>query len=125
MVGREQDLVQQAERRRYNLIRIWQKRYAHMVARHEGRASTHSQSYGKGICTKEEFMLWCKDFENLNVFLTIYFEWARNGFKRWDSPSIDRIDPKIGYTLDNIQWLSFSDNCEKNDKDPITHQALT
>lgn len=117
-------LAQMEEQRRYNFIRIWQKRYAHMVARHEGRATNHSNSQGKGIATKEEFFAWCKNFENLNVFLTIYFDWAHNGFNRWDSPSIDRVDPAKGYTLDNLQWLSFAENCEKNNKDPITHKKM-
>lgn len=123
MAKRERSTAWETEQRRYNFIRIWGKRYAHMLARQRGVASHQTNgALGKDICTKEEFIAWCKDFDNLNVFLTLYFEWAHNGFQRWDSPSIDRIDPKKGYTLDNLQWLSFADNCEKNNKhiDPIT-----
>lgn len=126
MAERVRSTAYEEQQRRYNMLRIWNKRYAHMLARQRGVASHQSKgALGKDICTKEEFIDWCKNFSNLNVFLTLYFEWAMNGFNRWDSPSIDRIDPKLGYTLDNLQWLAFSENCEKNNKDPITHRALT
>jgi hypothetical protein len=111
--------------RRYNFLRIWQKRYAHMLARQRGVASHQSNgARGKPICTPEEFMAWCMEFDNLQAFLTLYFEWAMNDFVRWYSPSIDRINPAKGYTLDNLQWLSFADNCEKNNKDPIDHREI-
>lgn len=125
MVEREKRLAQQINYARYNFLRIWGKRYNHMLDRQRGIASHQSNgALGKDICTKAEFMAWCKDFDNLNVFLALYFDWARNGFNRWDSPSIDRINPDKGYTLDNIQWLSFAENCEKNNKDPITHKEF-
>lgn len=123
-MSRETSLAYQTEQRRYNFVRIWQKRYAHMKARHDGRATTYSHSQGKGLMAYAEFMVWCKDFNNLNEFVTIYFDWAHNGFNRWDSPSIDRIKPELGYVAGNIQWLPFSENCEKNHKDPITHKEM-
>jgi hypothetical protein len=96
-----------------------------MLARQRGVASHQSNgALGKPIMTQEEFFDWCKDFTNLQEFLTIYFDWAANGFQRWDSPSIDRIRPNEGYVAGNIQWLSFADNCEKNNKDPITHKVM-
>lgn len=107
--------------RRYNFINIWQKRYAHMSARYDGRATTRSNSEGKGIMDREEFFTWCRDFDNLNVFISIYFDWAMNGFNRWDSPSIDRINSELGYVAGNIQWLSYSENCKKNNINPIDH----
>lgn len=124
MSPRDKKLLWETEHRRYDFLRIWQKRYAHMKARHEGRATKHSHSEGKGIMDYDEFMQWCKTFDNLNIFLTIYFDWAANGFNRWDSPSVDRIDPTLGYIVGNIQWLPFSENCEKNHKHPITHEEV-
>lgn len=112
------------QQRRYNFLNIWTRRYAHMKARHEGRSTTHSNSQGKGLMTREEFFQWCKDFKNLEIFLELYFDWAAGGYSRWTSPSIDRIDSAKGYTPDNIQWLTFAANCEKNNKDPITHREL-
>lgn len=124
-MGSVKSLEWQADQRRYNMLRIWDKRYAHMLARQRGVASHQSNgALGKDICTKDEFIAWCKHFDNLQEFISIYFDWAANGFQRWDSPSIDRIDPTKGYTCDNIQWLSFAANCEKNNKDPITHKEM-
>lgn len=97
-----------------------------MTARQNGHSTNFSHSNGKEIMTQEEFIVWCKDFENLNVFLVIYFEWAEANFPLDLSPSIDRIDPKKGYIAENIQWLSFRDNCEKNHKfvDPISKKMI-
>lgn len=115
----------QTEQRRYNFVRIWQKRYAHMLARQRGVASHQSNgALGKDIMSYDEFFKWCKDFDNLNTFLALYFDWAEDGFPRWLSPSIDRIDSHHGYIAGNIQWMSFADNCEKNNKHPITHEEV-
>lgn len=125
MTAKERINLRQQAHCRYNFIKIWQRRYAHMKSRQEGRASHQSNgALGKPICTPQEFEAWCMDFENLQVFLMLYFEWAMNGFNRWDSPSIDRIDPNKGYSLDNLQWLTFAENCEKNNKDPLTHKEM-
>ena len=121
---RKKNLKYHEETRRYSFIRIWQKRYAHMKARHEGRATHPSNCQGRGLMSQEEFFAWCKDFANLQHFLTLYFDWAESGFSAWFSPSIDRIDPAKGYVADNIQWLSFADNTEKNNICPITHKRI-
>ena len=124
MTTREKSLAYQTEQRRYNFVRIWQKRYAHMKARHEGNSTNYSHCQGKGLMTQDEFYTWCKDFENLNVFLALYFDWAEAVFPLHLSPSIDRIEPDCGYVSGNIQWMSFAENCEKNHKDPITHKQM-
>lgn len=105
--------------RRYNMLRIFGKRYAHMLARHDGRSTHRSGSQGKGIMSQEAFIDWCKRPENMADFLTIYFEWVQSGFSRWFSPSIDRIDSTKGYVAGNLKWLSYAENSEKNNKDPI------
>lgn len=124
MTEKEPALARQTEQRRYNFIRIWQKRYAHMKARAEGRSTNKSGSFGQGLMSQEQFFDWCKNKENLDTFVALYYDWFHSDFSLWFSPSIDRIDAKKGYTPDNIQWLRFSDNCEKNNRDPITHQDM-
>lgn len=119
--AREKRLAYETERSRYNFIRIWQKRYAHMLARHEGRSTNSSGANGRGICTKEEFFVWCKAIENLDTFVALYYDWFQADFPLHLSPSIDRIDPKQGYFCDNLQCLSFEENCRKNDINPIDH----
>jgi hypothetical protein len=95
-----------------------------MKARHDGHATHYSHANGKGILSHGEFLDWCMMPESMEAFLTLYFNWAMNRFNRWDSPSIDRVDPNKGYIESNIQWLSFAENCEKNHKDPITHREM-
>lgn len=97
-----------------------------MKARHEGRSDHFSHCQGKGLISKEEFFEWCKDFDNFQAFLTIYFEWASEGFPNGLTPTIDRVNSKLGYTKDNIQWLSFNDNSLKNHWfiDPISKKRI-
>lgn len=126
MTPKEKRIVYLREARRYNFLNIWAKRYAHMKARHEGRATHFSHCEGKGLLSREKFFEWCKDFENMQAFLTIYFEWASEDFPLGLSPSIDRIDSTKGYTEGNLQWLTFDQNTEKNHKyvDPITKKMM-
>ena len=112
------------EQRRYNFTRIWHRRYNHMALRAAGTTTNKSHAAGKDIMTKEEFFAWCKTKDVMDLFVTMYFEWMMDDFSLILCPSIDRINPERGYTVDNIQWMTFSENCEKNHKDPITHAQM-
>jgi hypothetical protein len=111
------------EHRHYNFIRMWQRRYNHMKYRNLGITTNRSHAAGKDILTKEEFMEWCKAKHNLVQFIVMYLDWVSSGFELGLCPSIDRIDPDIGYTRENIQWMTFSDNCAKNHK-YIDHRGI-
>jgi hypothetical protein len=106
----------------YNFLRIWKRRYSQMKGRHEGRATNASHAEGKGLLSLDEFLEWCKHPDNLDTFIVHWMDWANNNFKLFWAPSIDRIDPHKGYTVDNIQWMPFAENCRKNNKSPIDHQ---
>lgn len=69
--------------------------------------------YGKEICTKEQFF---NRFLNDKSFLNLYKIWQESGFKRGDSPSIDRIDNKKDYTIDNMQFIKHTINTGKDFK---------
>lgn len=47
------------------------------------------------------------------MYMPLYSYWAENGFKRKDAPSLDRMDVLGGYTLNNIQILTQSENVIK------------
>jgi len=72
----------------------------------------HKGARGKDICDKEEFMDWCE--QNRDDFMEIYSLWKESDFDRKHSPSINRIDDERGYTLDNIEWTTTSENSKQN-----------
>jgi hypothetical protein len=74
-------------------------------------------AYGKDFCTKEEFV---ERFLTDEKFLRLYKIWQENNYERGIAPSIDRIDETKGYTLDNLQFLSNSDNAKKSFNQSVT-----
>lgn len=86
--------------------------YWNISGRVNGKSINKSSSYYKGldICSKDEFF----DFALNNVELKKLFKnWELNNYQRKFIPSVDRIDPTIGYTIGNIQFLTQSDNTKK------------
>ncbi len=77
-----------------------------------GRVSGHTKAKdhlykGLSICEKEQFY----DFSWRNSdFTDLYIQWVISGFEKKYTPSIDRIDPKLGYVLGNMRWLTLSEN---------------
>lgn len=43
-------------------------------------------------------------------FNKLFYEWERSGYERKITPSIDRKDSKRGYSLNNIRWVTHSEN---------------
>jgi hypothetical protein len=76
---------------------------------------------GLSLLPQEEFMSWAtanKDFHRL------FDAWVASGFIRRLSPSIDRIDPSIGYQISNMQWLTSSDNARRARKKEYSQKEL-
>lgn len=110
----EQYRLYDRDRHRTSFKRIFIHRYSGMLARTEGRAIRHYEVEGKPICTKKEFMTWCDS--NIQVFEQLHRAWRESGWANTKAPSIDRINNAHGYTLDNIRWISKSQNCKKYNK---------
>lgn len=102
------------KRQRKDIRRIYSHRYNQIRARVGGFASRRYKVEGTEMLTREEFDKWCE--ENQHIFDRLYSVWEENNFSRTFAPSIDRVDSNGGYTLNNMQWLSFSDNAAKKDK---------
>lgn len=66
----------------------------------------------KGVhFTRGEWFEWC--VKTYPTFISLYSEWQESGYELKLAPSIDRIDNTKGYYIDNIQWMTFSDNSRK------------
>lgn len=48
-----------------------------------------------------------------NIFNEIYNKWVDNWYNINLTPSLDRINPLLWYSLDNIQIVTLKDNLEK------------
>jgi len=52
-------------------------------------------------------------------FKALDWGWFLSGYNRWQRPSIDRIDSKKGYSLGNIQLMTWKENWKKGHIDII------
>ncbi len=98
-------------RYRNNIERIFSCRYDGMRRRVLGLCKRGST--GKELLNEKEFIDWCHIPEVFNSFMDIYDAWVISIFERKLSPSIDRIDNSRGYTVDNLQWITQSENTKK------------
>ena len=60
--------------------------------------------------TFEEFVKWCYE----NDFLSLFTEWKDNNYIESLSPSIDRINPSIGYVFENMRLITWEGNEKYN-----------
>ena len=82
--------------------------YRNMTSRILGVQKKKEHLYtGLPILDKNVFYHWSLSDE---VFNQLFSVWAESGYDRKLSPSIDRKDPELGYTLDNIRWVTHSEN---------------
>lgn len=59
------------------------------------------------ILPKEDFYQWSLSDPTYNE---LFDEWVKSGYSKKLSPSIDRLDTSMGYTLNNIRWVTHSEN---------------
>jgi len=82
--------------------------YRNMESRVRGIQKKKFHLYvGKELLSREDFYAWSL---NQFRFWDLFNEWVENGYDRKLTPSIDRIDSSRGYTLDNMRWLTHSEN---------------
>lgn len=98
-------------RHRYKPHRYLSHRYAMIKERCEGRNRDCMRYKGKPYCTQEEWWQWCE--KTYSTFISLYHNWQDQGFQKKYAPSVDRIDNDGGYTPDNMQWLTHSENSRK------------
>lgn len=74
-----------------------------------GSQRRHSKNRGHKMptYTKKELNLWIESQPN---YEKVYQDWEFSGFEKMKSPSCDRLNESIGYSLDNIQLVSWGEN---------------
>lgn len=80
--------------------------YRNMLSRTKGLVKPHIYK-GLSILTREDFYNWAVDNTNFN---SLFETWETDNYSRKLTPSVNRINPKLGYTLDNIEWITHSEN---------------
>lgn len=82
--------------------------YRNMQSRVEGVQRPHSTTWrGKELLDRDDFYEWALSDEEFN---RLFWEWTMAGYERRLSPSVNRKDTSVGYTLENIEWLTHSEN---------------
>ena len=69
------------------------------------RRCHHMPSY-----TRKELEVW---IFSLPLFHKLYDEWVDSGYKKMLVPSVDRKDDDMGYTMGNIQLMTWQENKDK------------
>ncbi len=65
---------------------------------------------GKPLMSKEDFYSFAKESV---MFWFLFSAWARSGYDRALTPSPDRLDSDGGYTVDNIEWVTHTENSRR------------
>lgn len=85
----------------------------------QGRVrGTHDKSLdlsrwkGLPIITREEFYKWSME----NGYPALWESWKESGYSHAMAPSVDRVDPKQGYIIGNMEWVTKGENCRRSRK---------
>lgn len=62
---------------------------------------------GKELLDKDAFYIWAKADKD---FWALFKAWKMSGHNQKLTPSVNRIDSNKGYTLDNMEWITNSQN---------------
>lgn len=80
----------------------------------QGRVKKPTRYKGRQLEFDRE---WFVDFASRSPELKkLHSDWVKSNYLRKMSPSVDRIDNDKGYTKNNIQFLTLSDNASKHTK---------
>ena len=78
------------------------------------KASSRHRGHTQPTYTKKELVDWCYSQPKFHL---LYDNWKRLDYQTEYTPSIDRKDDYIGYTMSNIQIVTWGDNRVKSWQD--------
>jgi hypothetical protein len=85
--------------------------YRNMKSRITGVQAAKFHLYaGKSLLDKEEFYEWAK---NSPKFWELYEAYKYDNYNRKLAPSVDRINSSLGYCVENMEWVTHSENSRR------------
>lgn len=85
--------------------------YRNMKSRISGvQVQKHHLYKGKELLSKEDFYSWAKSNPK---FWELYEVYKNSGYDRKLAPSVDRVDSSKGYMLDNMEFVTHSENSRR------------
>jgi len=90
------------------------RKYRNMQSRVTGIQKKKAHLYyGKELLPREEYYEWALSNRS---FHTLYTKWVESDYERKLCPTVDRINPKEGYFLENMEWVTHSVNSSRGAK---------
>jgi hypothetical protein len=88
--------------------------YRNMQSRVTGVQKIKHHLYaGKDLLPRDEFYQWALSSDR---FHELFESWELLNYERRFTPSVDRIDSRLGYSIGNIEWVEFKVNCSRSSK---------
>lgn len=85
--------------------------YRNMKSRVTGvQKAKHHLYEGKELIDREDFYEWAKGSPE---FYELFGDYKQSGYERKLAPSVDRVDSEKGYSLDNMEWVTMSENSRR------------
>lgn len=85
--------------------------YRNMQSRTNGIQKKKAHLYlGIELLDRDLFYEWAL---KSNDFHDMFYVWEQSEYSRKLTPTVDRIDSSNGYLIENMQWLTHSDNSRK------------
>jgi len=82
--------------------------YRNMQSRVQGVQWKKAHLYeGLPLLPRADFYAWAEASAD---FHRLWEEWVAAGHDRRLTPSVDRVDSEKGYAIDNMRWLTHSEN---------------
>lgn len=87
------------------------RKYRNMLSRVEGVQGHKAHLYkGKSILTKDEFYNWAA---SSFAFIELWNAYVDSNYDRKLCPTVDRINSQFGYDLENMEWITHSENSRR------------
>lgn len=85
--------------------------YRNMQSRITGVQKVKAGLYvGKDLLSRDEFYTFST---GSSTFYQLFGAYRESGFERKLAPSVDRVDSSKGYTIENMEWVTMSENSRR------------